>query len=867
MRAFFSRHRLLLFSCVIIITGLLTGRWGYVQARDSLLAKLTLDAERAAAVFDQTETARLTGTPTDVDGPAYAAIKHRLIHYRQADPSVRFVYLFRYDPESKQVVFLADSEPADSPDISLPGDDYPEAATSPGLQSILVNGFPATEGPISDTFGTWVTGYAVVMRDHAGQVREVLGIDIAASTWWRQIWLSAGKATAYVWLLFGLSLAGYTIIRRQREQNEVIRNLSEAIEQSHTAIMIIDLSGRIEYANLGFCQQVGYSRRDLIGRLWRDFLHDSAPAETATEITAIFYGRNNWSGEWDNQRKDGTTYPVRGLITAVRNREKQVTCFVAIYEDLTAVRRNEKVLREARDQAEAGDRAKSHFLATMSHEVRTPLNGIVGFTNLLLETPLNAEQEEYMRTIRSSGEALIQLTNDILDSARIETGKLKLELQPCDPRECIEDALDIMATPASQKKLELLYWVDESAPEYVLTDAGRLRQILLNLIGNGVKFTESGEVMITLTGRMLEKSAADQNETWELKFVVRDTGIGIDASKYGKLFRPFSQLEETSTRRFSGAGLGLSISSNLVHLMGGEIGLESAVGAGSTFTFTIKAQRVFDEEVRPLVQPHNISGMRLAIAAPPGVFRQEICRLCERWDARVTPCTLEELSGLSWDMALVNLTEAMAEELIGSAADRPVLPREKMIALVPLGLTPVARAGLRPYFRLLVNKPAHHEALRSALATPAPLRATTLHPVTSNTFDLQVLLVEDNPVNQRLMQKVLGHLGCHWTVAENGLIAVEELKRRDYHIVLMDLHMPEMDGYTAIGQIRSGAAGENMRKVWITALTADARIEQRERVLAAGANDYLLKPVRLKELEALMRRFMVAQQQATPGKA
>lgn len=863
MRAFYFRHRLLLFSCGIIIAGLLTGRWGYVQARDTLLAKLTLDAERAAAVFDQTETARLTGTPADVGDPTYAAIKHRLIHYRQADPSVRFVYIFRYNPASKQVVFLADSEPADSADISLPGDDYPEAATSPGLQSILVNGVPATEGPISDAFGTWVTGYAVVMRDNTGQVREVLGIDLAASTWWRQIWLAAGKAAGYVWLLLGLSLAGYTIIRRQREQNEVIRNLSEAIEQSHTAVMIIDLSGRIEYANLGFCQQVGYSRRDLIGRPWREFLRDSAPTETATEITAIFYGRRNWSGEWDNLRKDGKVYPVRGLITAVHNREKQVTCFVAIYEDLTAVRRNEMILREAKEQAEAGDRAKSHFLATMSHEVRTPLNGIIGFTNLLLETPLNAEQEEYMRTIRSSGEALIQLTNDILDSARIETGKLKLEMQPCDPRECIEDAFDIMATPASQKKLELLYWVEDNVPEFVLTDAGRLRQVLLNLIGNGVKFTETGEIMITLSGRKLEQSEDFGKEIWTLQFVVRDTGIGIDKSKYAKLFRPFSQLEETSTRRFSGAGLGLSISSNLVQLMGGEISLESEVGTGSTFTFTIVAEQVHDDEVRPPTQPHNIAGMRLALAVPPGVLRQELRRLCERWDTQVTPCVMEELPGLSWDAALINLTEGMADELVKNTAGRPALPREKMIALVPLGLTPAARSALRPYFRLLINKPAHHETLRSALATPIPISTTSLPPFSNNTFDLQVLLVEDNPVNQRLMQKVLGHLGCHWTVAENGRLALEELKRRDFHMVLMDLHMPEMDGYTAIGQIRSGAAGENMRKVWITALTADARVEQRERVLTAGANDYLLKPVRLKELEALMRRF-VAEKKAAP---
>jgi PAS domain S-box-containing protein len=765
-----------------------------------------------------------------------------------------FVYLFRAMPEYPHVIFLADSEPAGSPDISLPGDDYPEAVASPGLQSILKNGLPATEGPIKDAFGTWVTGYALVSRDANGNVQEVLGVDMAASNWRWQIWSASAKSTLYVWVLFGFSLVGYAVLRRQQEQNEVIRNLSEAIEQSHTAVMIIDLQGRIEYANQGFCSQVGHSRRDLIGKPWREYIRETIPVETATDIAAIFYARRNWSGEWLNSRPDGSSYPVRGIITAVRDRQDQVTCFVANYEDLSEVRRNETILREAKEQAEAGDRAKSHFLATMSHEVRTPLNGIVGFTNLLLETPLNAEQEEYMRTIRSSGEALIQLTNDILDSARIETGKLKLDLQPTDPRECLEDALDMMATRASEKNIELLYRIDESVPKSVLTDMGRLRQVLLNLIGNAVKFTESGDVMITVQGEPVAPTEDHPKGQRAVIFTVKDTGIGIDPAKFEKLFRPFSQLETSSTRRYNGAGLGLAISSNLVQLMGGSMKVESSVGSGSTFSFSIIAEEVEPPASKAIIPPHNISGVRVAIAAEAGILRDELCRMCEQWGARITACTPEELPAQSWDTALVNITDKLAKELIQSHGLPANLPREKLIALVPLGLSPANRAALRPYFRLLVNKPAHHDALRSALATPAT--GTTPLPFTNiNTFDLQVLLVEDNPVNQLLMQKVLGHFGCQWTVAENGRIALDELKRSDYHLVLMDLHMPEMDGYTAIQKIRDGSGGENMRHVWITALTADARAEQKERVMEAGANDYLLKPVRLKDMEAMMRRF------------
>jgi len=854
MRARLSKYRMPLLAGGILLAGLLAGRWGFMQERSRLLSNLVRDAERVAAVIDSEHTEQLTGTEADLQLPLYATVKSRLMRYRATDEAIRFVYIFRVVPGTRDVVFLVDSEFVGSPDISLPGEAYPEAAVSPGLQAIIDGGVFATEGPIEDAFGTWVTGYSLLSQDSEGAARDIVGVDLAASDWWWRLWSAAGKSALYVWLLFGLPLAGYRMMRRQQEQNEVIRNLSEAIEQSQTAVMIIDLGGRIEYANRGFCDQTGHSRRELIGRSWRDFLHDTVPLETATELDAVFYSRTNWSGEWMNRRKNGEEYSVRGRMTAVRDRHDHVTCFIAIYEDVTEVRRNESILREAKERAEAGDRAKSQFLATMSHEVRTPLNGIVGFTNLLLETPLNAEQEEYMRAIRSSGEALIQLTNDILDSSRIESGKLNLELQVCDLVDCIEDALDMVAPRAGEKQIEIIYSIDENVPKYVMADAGRLRQVLLNLIGNAVKFTDQGEVTITLAARALPEEGSKK---WELQFVVSDTGIGIDESKFPKLFRPFSQLEETIARRYSGAGLGLAISRNLVELMGGNISLSSKVGVGSTFSFSIKVEETF-APAGNIIPPHNIAGMRVAVASQPGTLRNELCNLVQRWGASATACLPEELATISWDTALVNLTESFVNDIVSGAGNFADLPRDKMIALVPLRVSPSARTALRPRFRLLVNKPAHHEALRSALATPAGAGSTPLPFSATSSFDLRVLLVEDNPVNQLLMQKVLGHLGCQWTVAENGEIALDELRRADYHLVLMDLHMPVMDGHTAIAKIRTGEAGENMRSVWITALTADARVEQKERVLEAGANDYLLKPVRLKDMEAMLRRFMAA---------
>lgn len=853
MRARLYKHRIILALVGVLLAGLLAGHWGYTARRAAILADLAHGAERSAAAFDPGELALLTGTAADRDTPAYKAIKRRLTRYRIVEPQVRFTYIFRQQLKEKRVIFLADSESEGSPDISQPGDVYAEAANSPGLQEILLTGLPTTEGPLQDEFGTWVTGYALVSDGPAG--REILGVDLAAQDWHRQLLLAGLERAFYTWFLLGLPLLGYVVVRRQFQQQEVIRNLSEAMEQSHSAVMIIDLQSRIEYINAGLCKQTGYGRREVVGRPWREYLSPRMTPETAAEMVSTVRAGLTWSSEWLHLRKDGTYYPVRCTVTPVKRRTGEIACFVAVFEDMTEVKRNEATLREAIDRAEAGDRAKSQFLATMSHEVRTPLNGIVGFTNLLLETPLTPEQREYMQTIRMSGEALIQLTSDILDFARIESGKLKLDPQPCDPRECLEDALDLFATRAAEKKIELLHWTADGVPPAVLLDAGRLRQVLINLINNAVKFTDAGEIEVSLSAKHAPGAEGRPDADWELEFTVRDTGLGIAAEQQGKLFKPFSQLENSTTRRYGGTGLGLAISRNLVQLMGGQISLASEPGAGSTFTFTVLAPEVKSDVVKP--PPPSIAGVRLAIAGESSPLRRELVRLGTRWGALVTEATVDQLPGLSWDVALMDVDLVMAAELSQQSQPRPGLPPDKIIGLVPLVLTAATRTALRPHFRLLVNKPVHHDSLRALLAGPATTRGTSAAVFgKANVFDLRVLLVEDNPVNQRLMQRVLGNLGCRWTLADNGRLGVEELARSDYDVVLMDLHMPEMDGLEAITHIREGKSGERMRQVWIAALTADARADQRERVLAAGANDYLTKPIKQPELSKMLDRFL-----------
>ena len=346
-----------------------------------------------------------------------------------------------------------------------------------------------------------MTGYALIgeapSADPTKPIKEILGLDLEAATWRAQLWGAALQSTFYVWIILGLPTVALGVRRRQGEQREVIRNLPEAMEQSHSAIMISDLHSRIEYANRGLCQQIGYPRCELFGRNWRELRDPQSNHEAHAELAASIQAGRGWEGEWSNRRKDGCVYPVRGAVTPVKQRAGSIACYVWVFDDITETKRKEAELRDARDLAEAGDRAKGQFHAAMSHEVSTPLNGIVGFTSLLLDTTLSAEQREYVQTIGASGEALIQLTGDILDYTRIESGKLKLDPAACDPRECIEDALDLFSNRAGEKNRTAALRRDRRAAADVI-DGGRLRQVLSNLVGNAIKFTDQGEVEVSV---------------------------------------------------------------------------------------------------------------------------------------------------------------------------------------------------------------------------------------------------------------------------------------------------------------------------------------------------------------------------------
>jgi PAS domain S-box-containing protein len=851
----------------IFITGVVVGWIAQRSRRAEMITALIDDAKRAAIVFGPVQMQRLTGTQADVSTPVHVTVKDRLRRLRLVHERIRDVSLVRFLPATGRVTVLANSSEPGAKNEAMPGDEYARPVDRPGLEEVIRTGEPSIDRPVTDNAGTWITAYALVgeriPEGSASPIKEIVGIDVSAGHWNRELWQSALQGAFFTWIVLALPLLALFVRRRQDEQREVIRNLSEAMEQSHSAMLIVDLASRVEYANRGLCEQIGYSRRELIGRPWREFQVAQSPDTELADLIATVRAGRRWDGEWLNQRKDGSVYPVRGMVTPVKHRDGSLACFVAVFDDMTDVKRREAELREARDLAEAGDRAKGQFLATMSHEVRTPLNGIVGFTSLLLDTGLSQEQREYVQTIRMSTEALIQLTGDILDFARIESGKLKLEPLACDPLESVEESLDLLAAKAAEKKLVILHRVAEDVPSAVITDGGRLRQVLVNLVGNAIKFTDKGEVEVSISvardgvdGRRVEPrgpttGSAAQPEMCTLTFAVRDTGIGIAAEHHTRMFKPFSQVDDSTTRRYGGTGLGLAISRNLVQLLGGEITVVSAPGKGSTFTFTIRA---------PMAAPHppvrDLGGLRIGLCLPVGPLREELARLLQHWKGQpVEADTLEELAAFQWDSAIVDVDLAAAQELAAQPNPRAELPPGRLLGLVPITLPNELRAGLRTHFKLLLNKPVHHSALYALLTGTRPDAPAPVPPPTH--FGFRVLVVEDNIINQRLMQRVLTTLGCTSSVVENGRRAVEELSVRadDYDLVVLDLHMPEMDGIAALQEIRAGQAGPRAQTMWIIALTADAREEQRTRGLSAGLNDYLTKPVKLIEIDAALRKF------------
>jgi PAS domain S-box-containing protein len=636
-------------------------------------------------------------------------------------------------------------------------------------------------------------------------------------------------------------------------------------------VVITDKDGTIEYVNPFFCEVTGYSAEEAIGNNPRVLKSGNLPESFYKNMWQTILSGKTWRGDFINKKKNDEEYWESASISPIKNSEGEITHFVAVKQDITERKHMEKELIQAKQAADEANKAKGDFLANMSHESRTPINAVIGMAHLALKTDLSPKQRDYLKKIQTSANALLGIINDILDFSKIEAGKMDIETVDFNLEDVMDNLANLLTVKAQEKEdLEVLFNTHWEVPRFLVGDPLRLGQVLINLSNNAVKFTDSGEIVVS--SELLEQN----EDKVTLKFSVRDTGIGLTEEQAGKLFQSFTQADTSTTRKYGGTGLGLAISKKLVNMMGGEIWVESKYGQGTTFNFTVNFGLGKEHAKKRFVTSPDLRGMKALVVDDNATSRKILKDMLESFTFEVTVAAsgqegITELENAEKDQPfeLVVMDWKMPEmdgiEASGVIKSHPGLRKIPAIILVTAYgreevMQQADQVGLDGFLLKPVNPSVLFDATMQVFGEAIPEKSRITRRGQKEAEVLQqiqgahVLLVEDNEINQQVAREILEGAGLNVSLANNGQEAIDAIMKNEYDAVLMDVQMPVMDGYAATREIRN--LKSETRNVPIIAMTAHAMAGDADKSLDAGMNGHVTKPIDPDRLFATLQKWI-----------